>query len=112
MTFVSGTKKHKDKRPKIGTKNEKGKGPEKVYVEDSDSNDEVFDFSFLDFSQETCKPPSNLCNDPFRNFLCDENMLKRGIDGPGDDNNQPGVNKVEHGHLPEVNDKEIGVEFS
>nr|KAJ0197261.1 hypothetical protein LSAT_V11C700367550 [Lactuca sativa] len=80
--------------------NEKGKGPEKVSVQDSDSDDEVFYFNFLDFSQETFKPPSNLCNSPFLNFLCDENMLKRGIDGSGDDNNQRNVNEVEHGHIP------------
>lgn len=39
MDSTSNTKKHKTKALK------------KVYIEDSDSNNEVFDFSFLDFSQ-------------------------------------------------------------
>lgn len=37
--------------------------------------------------------------------------VKEGYRRVGDDNNQPGVNDVEHGHIPEANDGEIGVEF-
>ncbi|CAI9265516.1 unnamed protein product [Lactuca saligna] len=53
MAFTFGTKK-----PKL---------PEKTYLSDSDSDDDAFDFSFLDFSEETFKAPSKLCDDPFLN---------------------------------------------
>ncbi|CAH1434706.1 unnamed protein product, partial [Lactuca virosa] len=66
----------------FGTKKPKGtKLPEKTYLPESDSDDEAFDFSFLDFSEETFKTPSKLCDDTFLNLLCDENILRRSIDG-------------------------------
>lgn len=43
--------------------------------------------------------------------MCDENMLNRGIDGLGDDQNWSGVNEAEHGHISEVNDEEVVVKY-
>ena len=71
---TSGTK--KPKRPKL---------PKKTYLPDTDSDDESFEFNFLDFSEETFKAPSKLCDDPFLNLLCDENILRRSNDGMVDD---------------------------
>lgn len=99
MASTSGTKKHKDK------------SPQKVYVEDSDWDDEFFDFNFLDFSLKTFKPSSNLYNDPLLNLLCDENMLKWGIDMMRDDQNRHGVEEAKHRYILEVNDNEVCVEY-
>ncbi|CAI9295973.1 unnamed protein product [Lactuca saligna] len=92
-----------------GTK--KVKGPEKVYVRDEDSNDDLIDFSFLDFAPETFKPTSNLFDDPFLNMLCDENMLRRTLDEMGDDDQEVGVKDPEHDHIDDQNDGEVGVEY-
>ncbi|CAI9272396.1 unnamed protein product [Lactuca saligna] len=92
-----------------GTK--KVKGPEKVYVRDEDSDDDLIDFSFLDFAPETFKPTSNLSDDPFLNMLCDENMLRRTLDGMGDDDQEVGVKDPEHDHIDDQNDGEVGVEY-
>ncbi|CAI9277062.1 unnamed protein product [Lactuca saligna] len=92
-----------------GTK--KVKGPEKVYVRDEDSDDDLIDFSFLDFAPETFKPTSNLSDDPFLNMLCDENMLRRTLDGMGDDDHEVGVKDPEHDHIDDQNDGEVGVEY-
>ncbi|CAI9293144.1 unnamed protein product [Lactuca saligna] len=64
MASTSGTK--KPKGPKL---------PEKIYLPDSDSDEDAFDFSFLDFFEETFKAPSRLCDDQFLNLLCDENHV-------------------------------------
>ncbi|CAI9274845.1 unnamed protein product [Lactuca saligna] len=93
-----------------GTK--KLKGPEKVYVRDEDSDDDLIDFSFLDFAPETFKPTSNLSDDPFLNMLCDENMLRRTLDGMGDDDHEVGVKDPEHDHIDDQNDGEVGVEYT
>nr|KAJ0212579.1 hypothetical protein LSAT_V11C400205570 [Lactuca sativa] len=92
-----------------GTK--KVKGLEKVYVRDEDSNDDLIDFSFLDFALETFKPTSNMSDDPFLNILCDENMLRRTVDGMGDDDQEVGVKDPEHDHIDDQNDSEVGVEY-
>ncbi|XP_023738192.1 uncharacterized protein LOC111886191 [Lactuca sativa] len=92
-----------------GTK--KVKGPDKVYVRDEDSDDDLIDFSFLDFAPETFKPTSNLSDDPFLNMLCDENMLRRTLDGMGDDDQEVGVKDPEHDHIDDQNDGEVGVEY-
>ncbi|CAI9302433.1 unnamed protein product [Lactuca saligna] len=92
-----------------GTK--KVKGPEKVYVRDEDSDDDLIDFSFLDFAPETFKPTSNLSDDPFLNILCDENMLRRILDGLGDDDQEVGVKDLEHDHVDDQNNGEVGVEY-
>ncbi|CAH1452166.1 unnamed protein product [Lactuca virosa] len=76
----------------FGTKNVKGL--EKVYVRDEDSDDDLIDFSFLDFAPETFKPTSNMSDDPFLNILCDENMLRRTLDGMGDDDQEAGVDQT------------------
>ncbi|CAH1448843.1 unnamed protein product [Lactuca virosa] len=76
--------------------NKKPKGPEKTYLPDSDSDDEAFDFSFLDFSKETFKIPSKLCDDHFLNLLCDENILRRSIDGMADNRDNHGGQQNEH----------------
>ncbi|CAH1434822.1 unnamed protein product [Lactuca virosa] len=99
MDSTSGTK--KPKGPKL---------PEKTYLLDSDFDDDAFDFSFLDFSEETFKAPSNLCDDHFLNLLCDENILRRSIDGMVDDGDIPGVQQNEHAHLDE-DDEDIDVEY-
>ncbi|CAH1454332.1 unnamed protein product [Lactuca virosa] len=88
MASTSGTKKHKG--PKL---------PEKTYLPDSDSDDDAFDFRFLDFSEETFKAPSKLCDDHFLNLLCDENILRRSVDGMVDDGDICGVQQNEHAHL-------------
>ncbi|CAI9293687.1 unnamed protein product [Lactuca saligna] len=92
-----------------GTK--KLKGPEKVYVRDEDSDDDLIGFSFLDFAPETFKPSSNLSDDPFLNILCDENKLRRNLDGMGDDDQDAGVKDLEHDHIDDQNDSEVGVEY-
>ncbi|CAH1447328.1 unnamed protein product [Lactuca virosa] len=92
-----------------GTK--KVKGPEKVYVRDEDSDDDLIDFSFLDFAPETFKPTSNLSDDPFLNILCDENMLRMTLDGMGDDDQEAGVKDPEHDHIDDQNDGEVGVKY-
>nr|KAJ0213488.1 hypothetical protein LSAT_V11C400185940 [Lactuca sativa] len=84
-----------------GTK--KVKGPEKVYVRDEDSDDDLIDFSFLDFAPETFKPTSNLSDEPFLNILCDENMLRRTLDGMGDDDKE-GEYRV---HDPDIHWKQM-----
>nr|KAJ0204843.1 hypothetical protein LSAT_V11C500295260 [Lactuca sativa] len=99
MTSTSGTK--KPKGPKLH---------EKTYLPDSDSDDDTFDFSFLDFSEETFKAPSKLCDDHFVNLLCEENILRRSIDGMVDDGDIPGVQQNEHAHLDE-DDENVGVEY-
>ncbi|CAI9288895.1 unnamed protein product [Lactuca saligna] len=99
MASTSGTKKRKG--PKL---------PEKTYLSDSDSDDDVFDFSFLDFSEETFKAPSKLCDDHFLNLLYEENILRRSIDGTVDDGDIPGVQQNEHAHLDE-DDEDVGVEY-
>ncbi|CAI9262366.1 unnamed protein product [Lactuca saligna] len=92
-----------------GTK--KVKGNEKVYVKDEDSDDDLIDFSFLDFSPEFFKPTSNLSDDPFLNVLCDENMLRRTLDGMGEDDQEAGVKDLEHEHIDDQNDGQVGVEY-
>ncbi|KAL4576352.1 hypothetical protein LXL04_012444 [Taraxacum kok-saghyz] len=92
-----------------GTKKEKG--PEKVYVEDSESDDDGIDLSFFDFFQETFKPTSNSCDDPFLNLLCDENLLRSGIDRMRADETQSRVKETEHPHINEVNQEQVGVEY-
>nr|KAJ0227058.1 hypothetical protein LSAT_V11C100029720 [Lactuca sativa] len=99
MASTSGTK--KPKGPKL---------PEKTYLPDSDSDEDAFDFSFLDFSEETFKAPSRLCDDQLLNLLCDENVLRRSIDGMVDDGDIPGVQQKEHAHLDEDNE-DVGVEY-
>ena len=95
----------------FGTKKRKGpKLPEKTYLPDSDSDSDAFDFSFLDFYEETFKSASNLCDAHFLNLLCDENLLRRSIDGKVDDGDIPGVQQNEHAHLDE-DDEDIGVEY-
>nr|KAJ0191807.1 hypothetical protein LSAT_V11C800426050 [Lactuca sativa] len=93
------------------TKKPKGtKLREKTYLPESDSDDDAFDFSFLDFSEETFKSPSRLCDDQFLNLLYDENILRRSIDGMVDDGDIPGVQQKEHAHLDEDNE-DVGVEY-
>nr|KAJ0193502.1 hypothetical protein LSAT_V11C800447190 [Lactuca sativa] len=76
MSSTSGTK--KPKGPKL---------PEKTYLPDSDSDEDAFDFSFLDFSEETFKAPSRLY-----------------------DGDIPSVQQKEHAHLDEDNE-DVGVEY-
>ncbi|CAI9302895.1 unnamed protein product [Lactuca saligna] len=92
-----------------GTK--KVKGPKMVYVRDKDSDDDLIDFSFPDFAPETFKPTSNHSDDPFLNILCDENMLRRTLDGMGDDDQEPSVKNPEHNNIDDQNDGEVGVEY-
>nr|KAJ0194875.1 hypothetical protein LSAT_V11C700363950 [Lactuca sativa] len=93
-----------------GTKKPKGpKLPKKTYLPDSDSDEDAFDFS-LDFSKETFKDPSTLCDDQFVNLLCDENILRRSINGMVDDGDIPGVQQKEHAYLDEDNE-DVGVEY-
>ncbi|KAL4574138.1 hypothetical protein LXL04_020963 [Taraxacum kok-saghyz] len=92
-----------------GTKKEKGRG--KVYVEDSDFDDDGIDISFFDFSQETFKPTSNSCDDLFLNLLCDENLLRSGIDRLRADHIEPDVKETKHPHINEVNQEQVGVEY-
>ncbi|CAH1454292.1 unnamed protein product [Lactuca virosa] len=100
MASTSGTK--KPKGPKL---------PKKTYLPDSDSYDEAFDFSFLDFSEETFKaPPPQLCDDPFLNLLCDENILRRSTNGMVDDGYILGGQQNEHAHLDE-GDEDASVEY-
>ncbi|CAI9303466.1 unnamed protein product [Lactuca saligna] len=99
MASTSGTK--KPKGPKL---------PEKTYLPDSDSDEDAFDFSFLDFSEETFKAPSRLCDDQLLNLLCDKNVLRRSIDGMVDDGDMSGVQQKEHAHLDEDNE-DVGVEY-
>nr|KAJ0199022.1 hypothetical protein LSAT_V11C600308110 [Lactuca sativa] len=99
MASTSGTKKHKE--PKL---------PEKTYLPDSYSDDDVFDFSFLDFSEENFKAPSKLYDDHFLNLQFDENILRRDIYGMVDDGDIPGVQQNEHAHLDE-DDEDVGVEY-
>ncbi|CAI9303472.1 unnamed protein product [Lactuca saligna] len=99
MASTSGTK--KPKGPKL---------PKKTYLPHSNSDEDAFDFSFLDFSEETFKAPSRLCDDQFLNLLCDENVLRRSIDGIVDDGDIPGVQQKEHAHLDEDNE-DVGVEY-
>nr|KAJ0202631.1 hypothetical protein LSAT_V11C500273190 [Lactuca sativa] len=99
MASTSGTK--KPKGPKL---------PEKTYLPDSDSDEDAFDFSFLDFSKETFKAPSRLCDDQFLNLLCDKNILRRSIDGMVDDGDIPGVQQKEHAYLDE-DSEDVGVEY-
>ncbi|CAI9286483.1 unnamed protein product [Lactuca saligna] len=80
MASTSGTK--KPKGPKL---------PEKTYLPDSNSDEDAFEFSFLDFSEETFKAPLRLCDDQLLKLLCDENVLRRSIDGMVDDGDIPGV---------------------
>ncbi|KAL4582793.1 hypothetical protein LXL04_007352 [Taraxacum kok-saghyz] len=84
----------------------KDKGPEKVYVQDSESDDDGVELSFFDFSQETFKPTLNSCDDPFLNLLCDESLLRSGIDRMRADTSQPESNETEHPHF-----NEVGVEY-
>ncbi|CAI9286546.1 unnamed protein product [Lactuca saligna] len=92
----------------FGTKKPKGpKLPKKTYLPDSDSDD---DACFLNFFEETFKDPSKLCDDPFLNLLCDENILRRSIDGIINDGDIPGVQQNEHAHLDE-DDEDVGVEY-
>ncbi|CAH1434397.1 unnamed protein product [Lactuca virosa] len=94
-----------------GTKKPKGpKLPEKTYLPNSYSDDEAFDFSLLDFSKETFKAPSKLCDDPFLNLVCDENILRRSIHGMIHDGDIPGGQQNEHAHLDD-DDKDDGVEY-
>ncbi|CAH1428456.1 unnamed protein product [Lactuca virosa] len=93
MASTSGTK--KPKGPKL---------LEKTYLPDSGSDDEAFDFSFLDFSEETFKSPSKLYDDPFLNLFCEENILRRIIDGMVDDRDIPGGQQNEHAYLNEDNE--------
>ncbi|KAL4590287.1 hypothetical protein LXL04_003215 [Taraxacum kok-saghyz] len=66
----------------------KDKGPEKVYVQDSESDGDGVDLSFVDFSQETFKPTLNSCDDPFLNLICDKSPLRSGIDRMRADTNE------------------------
>ncbi|CAH1435250.1 unnamed protein product [Lactuca virosa] len=100
MASTSGTK--KPKRPKV---------PEKTFLQDSDFDDEAFDFGFLDFSKETFKSPSKLCDDLFLNLLCDENILRRSIDGMVANEDNPGGQQHEHVHLDE-DDENVGIEYT
>ncbi|CAI9296592.1 unnamed protein product [Lactuca saligna] len=93
----------------FGSKNVKG--PEKVYVKDEDSDDDLIDFRFLDFAPETFKPTSNLSDDPFLNILCDENVLRRTLDGMGDEDQEAGVKDSKLDHIDDQNDGEVGVEY-
>nr|KAJ0216564.1 hypothetical protein LSAT_V11C300127520 [Lactuca sativa] len=99
MASTSRTKKRKE--PKL---------LEKTYLPGFDSDDDAFDFSFLDFSEEIFKAPSKLCDDHFLNLLYDENILRRSIDGMVDDGDIPGVQKNEHAHLDE-DGEDVGVEY-
>ncbi|CAI9297196.1 unnamed protein product [Lactuca saligna] len=76
------------------------------------TDDDLIDFSFLDFALETFKPTSNLSDDPFLNILCDENMLRRTVDGMVDDGNEVGVKELQHDHIDDQNDCEVGVELN
>ncbi|CAH1444885.1 unnamed protein product [Lactuca virosa] len=87
------------------------KGLEKVYVRGENSNDDLIDFSFLDFAPETFKPTSKLFDEPFLNILCDENVLKRTLDGMGDYDNEDGVKEPNHDHIDDQNDYEVGVKY-
>ncbi|KAL4582631.1 hypothetical protein LXL04_007188 [Taraxacum kok-saghyz] len=89
----------------------KDKGPEKVYVQDSESDDDGVELSFFDFSQETFKPTLNSCDDPFLNHLCYESLLRSGIDRMRADTSQPESNETEHPHFNEVNEEHVGVEY-
>ncbi|CAI9284696.1 unnamed protein product [Lactuca saligna] len=96
--------------PTSRTKKPKGtKLPEKTYLPDSNSDEDAFDFSFLDFCKETFKAPSSLCDDQFLNLLCDENLLRRSIDGMVDDRDIPGFQQKDQAHLDEDNE-DVGVE--
>nr|KAJ0204979.1 hypothetical protein LSAT_V11C500296130 [Lactuca sativa] len=94
-----------------GTKKPKGPTlPDKTYLPDSNSDDETFDFSFLDFSEETFKAPSKLYDDHFINLLCDENILRKSIDGMVDNGDILGGKPNEHAYLDE-DDEDVGVEY-
>ncbi|KAL4563693.1 hypothetical protein LXL04_027738 [Taraxacum kok-saghyz] len=77
----------------------KGKGPEKVYVQDSESDGDGVDIGFVDFSEETFKPTLNSCDDPFLNLLCDESMLRSGIDRMKADTGEPDLKETEQQHI-------------
>ncbi|KAL4589176.1 hypothetical protein LXL04_002080 [Taraxacum kok-saghyz] len=51
------------------SRKKKDKGHEKVYVQDSESDDDGVDIGFFDFSEETFKPTLNSCDDPFLNLF-------------------------------------------
>lgn len=89
----------------------KGKGPEKVYVQDSESDDDGVDIGFVDFSEETFKPTLNSCDDPFLNLLCDESLLRSGIDRMKADTGEPDSKETEQPHINEVNQEHLGVEY-
>ncbi|CAI9301616.1 unnamed protein product [Lactuca saligna] len=92
----------------------KPKGPkvlEKTCLPDSNSDVEAFDFSFLDFSEETFKAPSNPCDDHFLNLLCDENILRRSIDVIVNDGDNPGDQQNKHAHLDE-DDEDVGIKYT
>ncbi|CAH1433751.1 unnamed protein product [Lactuca virosa] len=90
---------------------EQVKGPEKVYVRENDSDDDLIDFSFLYFAPETFKPSLNLSDYPFLNILCDKNELRRALDGMGDDDKEADAKEPEHDHIDDKNDCEVGVEY-
>ncbi|KAL4566141.1 hypothetical protein LXL04_030251 [Taraxacum kok-saghyz] len=75
------------------------------------SDDDGIDLSFFDFSQQTFKPTLNSCDDPFLNLLCDENLLRSGIDRMRADQTQHDVKGTEHPHINEVNQEQVGVEY-
>ncbi|CAI9266815.1 unnamed protein product [Lactuca saligna] len=95
------------------SRTKKRKGPnlhEKTYLPNFNSDDDAFDFSFLDFSEKTFKAPTKLCDGHFINLLFDENILRRSIDGMVDDGDIPGVQQNDHAHLDEDNE-DVGVVY-
>ncbi|KAL4579971.1 hypothetical protein LXL04_016142 [Taraxacum kok-saghyz] len=89
----------------------KDKGPENVYVQDSESDDDGVDIGFFDFSEETVKPTLNNCDDSFLNLLCDKSLLRSGIDRMRADTGEPDLKETEQPHINEVNQEQVGVEY-
>nr|KAJ0204651.1 hypothetical protein LSAT_V11C500279440 [Lactuca sativa] len=83
---------------------------EKTYLPNPNSGDEAFDFSFVNFSEETFKIHSKLYDDHFLNLFKDENILRRSVDRMVDDGDNPGGQQNEHVHLDE-DDEDVGVEY-
>ncbi|KAL4560719.1 hypothetical protein LXL04_032873 [Taraxacum kok-saghyz] len=89
----------------------KDKGPKKVYVQDSESDEDGVDIGFFDFSEETFKPTLNSCDDPFLNLLCDESLLRSVIDRMRADTGEPDLKETEQPQINEVNQEQVGVEY-
>ncbi|CAH1430211.1 unnamed protein product [Lactuca virosa] len=67
------------------SKKRKEKAPDKSYIQDEESDDDMLNLILLDFELETFKPTSNESNDLFLNLLCDDNYNGWGMGDEGTD---------------------------